>query len=149
MGKVRWSTGVCSLPQDLHSINTATTPLFWDRIQVGTGTVRVRYGTLRYGTVAGEPCRGRIPFLGSRLKLYRGRQSFPSLFSVRASSPEKHFTFHNSQEVSQRTSCCAVYDLHILIDLAADASLLLSSSGTPTPEEQQTAVTRRQERLIL
>ena len=118
MGKVRWSTGVCSLPQDLHSINTATTPLFWDRIQVGTGTVRVRYGTLRYGTVAGEPCRGRIPFLGSRLKLYRGRQSFPSLFSVRASSPEKHFTFHNSQEVSQRTSCCAVYDLHILIDLA-------------------------------
>ena len=31
MGKVRWSTGVYSLPQDLHSINTATTPLFWGR----------------------------------------------------------------------------------------------------------------------
>ena len=28
MGKVRWSTEVYSLPQDLHSINTATTPLF-------------------------------------------------------------------------------------------------------------------------
>ena len=28
MGKVRWSTGVYGLPQDLHSINTAATHLF-------------------------------------------------------------------------------------------------------------------------